>query len=93
MIVTVEIAFSFKHDLEDTYRRLTLPDGALLSDALHILSRRYPVFGERVFEAGGGLRKHINALVNGRNVQFRDGMETVLQDGDRLSILPPVGGG
>jgi len=41
----------------------------------------------------GALNQHINALVNGGNVVHRSGFRTVLNDGDRLTILPPVGGG
>ncbi len=93
MIVVVEIAFSFKHELDEDYRRLTLPDDATVLDALRCLGQSYPVFRERVFDASGGVRRHVNALVNGRNVTLQSGFDTALSNGDRLSILPPVGGG
>jgi len=32
-------------------------------------------------------------LVNGRNIQLLDGVETMLQDGDEVVILPPIAGG
>jgi sulfur-carrier protein len=93
MIISVEIAFSFKRELDEAYRRLELPDGATVLDALCALGHKYPPFYERVFVEEGVIRKHVNTLVNGRNVQFQAGLDTVLRDGDRLSILPPVGGG
>jgi len=93
MRIAVEIAFSFKHELDEAYRSLELPDGATVADALRALAARFPAIPQRLFETNGDLRRNINALVNGGNVQFRQRFETVLCDGDRLTILPPVGGG
>ena len=93
MRIAVEIAFSFKRELGDDYRSLDLPPGATVHDALQALVARYPRMGDRLFDEKGQIRRHINALVNGGNVQFRERFETPLQEGDRLTILPPVGGG
>ncbi len=35
----------------------------------------------------------LDRLKNGGNVRFQRGFATLLQDGDHLAILPPVGGG
>jgi MoaD family protein len=93
MKISVEIAFSFKRQLAEDYRRLELADGATVREALGTLGERHPAVRERVFDQAGEIRRNINALVNGGNVQFRERFETVLRDGDRLTILPPVGGG
>jgi len=39
------------------------------------------------------LLPHIRLMVNGRDIAFLNGMETVLQNGDEVLILPPVSGG
>lgn len=39
------------------------------------------------------LLPHIGVMVNGRSISLLENMETVLQDGDEVLILPPVGGG
>jgi len=36
---------------------------------------------------------HIRIMVNGRDIGFLSGLETVLQNGDEVLILPPAGGG
>ena len=93
MNVSVEIAFSFEHESDDAYRSLELPEGASVLDAFRMLANRYSVFRERVFDEAGEIRRNINALINGGNVLFREGFDTVLRDSDRLSVLPPMGGG
>jgi molybdopterin synthase sulfur carrier subunit len=35
----------------------------------------------------------IRIMVNGRDIGFLNGMDTALQDGDEVLILPPVSGG
>jgi len=91
--IDVEIAFSFKHELDEGYRCLELPNRSTVLDAFNVLASRYVAFRERVFDATGDIRRNINALINGQNVQYREGFRTVLAEGDRLSVLPPIGGG
>jgi molybdopterin synthase sulfur carrier subunit len=93
MIVDVEISFSFKRELDEREIALELPDGARVRDAVDALVGRFPQIRGRLLTDDGAIRRHINALINGGNASFRDGFETLLQDGDRLTILPPVGGG
>lgn len=93
MNIDVEIAFSFKRELEDGYRSLDLPDASTVLSALELLAARYDIFRQRVFDDAGGIRRNINALVNGGNVQLRESFDTILKEGDRLTVLPPVGGG
>ena len=93
MKIAVEIGFSFKRDMEDAYGSLELREDATVLEAFCLLGNRHPVFHERVFDDAGRIRRNINALVNGSNVQFREQFNTILSEGDRLSVLPPVGGG
>lgn len=39
------------------------------------------------------LLPHIRLMVNGRDIQFLDGLKTVLCEGDEFSILPILTGG
>ncbi len=38
-------------------------------------------------------KKGVIVLVNGRNIEHLNGLSTILEDGDILSLFPPVGGG
>ncbi len=65
-----------------------------LQDAFAKISE---VFGDdfkrRVLEGDGTPRSLINIYINGKNAKFSSGMETVLNDGDEVYILPAVAGG
>ncbi len=93
MKVALEIAFSFKRALGAGETDLDLPDGADVDHALRDLVRRHPSLEQRLFARGGTLHRHVNVLVNGRNVALGEGLATRLAADDRLTLLPPVGGG
>ena len=50
-------------------------------------------FKRRVLESDGTPRSLINIYINGKNSKFSDGMNTVLNNGDEVYILPAVAGG
>jgi sulfur-carrier protein len=60
---------------------------------LNNLSDKYgTIFTEYVFDAESGNPKgFLQFLINGANAP--NGLDTVLNEGDVLAILPPVGGG
>ena len=93
MNIAIEISFSFKREIDEREIVLELPEASCVSDAMRALVGRYPQLRARLFDSEGAILRHINALINGGNVAFRQGFETALQEGDRLTLLPPVGGG
>ena len=93
MRIEVEVAFSFKRELDEGYRSLDLPDAYDVESAMRVWAREHPQAEERLFDETGAIRRHINVLVNGESAVLRQGFRTVLEDGDRLTILPPAGGG
>lgn len=50
-------------------------------------------FKRRVLEGDGTPRSLINTYINGKNAKFSSGMDTSLNDGDEVYILPAVAGG
>ncbi len=50
-------------------------------------------FKRRVLEGDGTPRSLINIYINGKNAKFANGMDTLLNDGDEVYILPAVAGG
>ena len=69
-------------------------DVSTLSDAFAKISDLMgDDFKRRVLEADGTPRSLINIYINGKNSAFTDGMNTTLNDGDEVYILPAVAGG
>jgi len=53
----------------------------------------HPGIGERLFDENGDLRRFVNVFVRDEDVRFQDGLDTKLEDGDTVSIVPAVAGG
>ena len=50
-----------------------------------------PRMRARIFREDG--RMFAGVFLNGRNVNAYDGLDTAVNDGDKLSVLPPMSGG
>ncbi len=61
--------------------------------ALKQLVAQHPLLEDKVWDEGGELSNSVNVFVNGRNIVWLDGLDTVLQAGDSVAIFPPVAGG
>ncbi|EMA11389.1 molybdopterin synthase subunit MoaD [Haloarcula vallismortis] len=59
-------------------------------DVLRQLSEE---FTEMDLFENGELREYLTILRNGTDITHLDGLETALEDGDELSVFPPVAGG
>ena len=65
-----------------------------LRDAIDTLTARYGErFKNKIIDEKGKLRRFINIYVNGRDIRFLDHIDTKLKDGDKVSVIPAVGGG
>lgn len=70
-----------------------LPAGATVGEALAAIEAEFPELAGDVLDDDGEIRPHLSVLKNGREVVHLDGTETRLEDGDRVSVFPPVAGG
>ena len=61
--------------------------------ALAELERLHPSIHRSICDETGRLRRHINLFVNSSLMRERQGLETVLESGDVITILPAVSGG
>ena len=86
-------AFATFRDVMDKEIDLTIAENTTISDLLDDLMIQYPGFEDMAFERPGVLKKFVNILQNGRNIQFIKGIDTPLSEGDLITLFPPVGGG
>ena len=67
-------------------------DGADLRALIADLDSRFPGISERLVDEQG-LRRFVNVYLNDEDVRFLGGLDTVVADGDSVTILPAVAGG
>ncbi|HSI80522.1 MAG TPA: ubiquitin-like small modifier protein 1 [Solirubrobacterales bacterium] len=67
-------------------------DGTTVGEALDAVFAQHGGLRERITE-DGTLRRFVNVYVSGEDIRFKDGLDTSLDDGDEVTILPAVAGG
>ena len=97
MQVSVRFFTSLREITDKKEETLKFPEGekVTVDIVLKMLSQRYgKPFVEYVYDRKTGeVRGFLQFLVNGKSATTLNGLETELEDGDVLAILPPVGGG
>lgn len=68
-------------------------EGGNLRAVIDNLQARHPGLGERLLDDDGQLRRFVNVFVRDEDVRFQQGLDTELEDGDTVSIVPAVAGG
>jgi len=67
-------------------------EAGTVGEVLDGLYDRYDGLRDRIAE-DGGLRRFVNVYVGGEDIRFLDGLDTSVDDGDEVTILPAVAGG
>lgn len=66
--------------------------GATLQAVISDLESNYSGISERLVDSGK-LQRFVNVYVNDEDVRFSGGLNTEINDGDTVTILPAVAGG
>ena len=70
----------------------TVDEAGTVGEVLDGLYDRYDGLRDRIAE-DGDLRRFVNVYVGGEDIRFLEGLETPVDDGDEVTILPAVAGG
>jgi molybdopterin synthase sulfur carrier subunit len=68
-------------------------EAGTVSEALKALDAQHSGFAERLFDEQGELRRFVNVFVADEDIRFMQGVDTPLEDGTVVSIIPAVAGG
>ena len=68
-------------------------EGSTVGEVLAALEATHPGFQARLFDDAGALRRFVNVFVADEDVRFADGLQTPVDAGQTVSIIPAVAGG
>lgn len=72
---------------------LTLDSTGTLRAVLEEVERRWPRFGRRIRDERGELRRYVNVYVNGEDCRNLSGLDTRVDEGAEVQVIPSVAGG
>jgi molybdopterin converting factor small subunit len=68
-------------------------EATTVREAIAALDGAYPGLATRILDDGGALRRFVNVFVADEDVRFLNGLDTVLEPGQTVSLVPAVAGG
>jgi sulfur-carrier protein len=95
MKVILHTILGLKQAIGQRQTEIELPDGSTVDALFSYMMRRW---GDKLSPhlldpSSGVVLPHVRIMVNGQTIQFLQGMETPLQEGDEVLFLPLVSGG
>ena len=73
--------------------RSVTAEGSTLRELIHNVEERHPGFAQQLLDSSGEQRTFVNIYLNDEDVRYLEGLDTPVQEGDVISILPAVAGG
>jgi molybdopterin converting factor small subunit len=74
--------------------RVVVADGSTLRELIENVDQRHPGFAGQLLDVtSGSQRRFVNIYLNDEDVRYLNGLETPVEEGDVISILPAVAGG
>ena len=67
--------------------------GTTVGEVLTDLVGRFPLMGEQLMTADGGLHRFVNVYLNGQDVRYLQLLDTPVGERDAVIILPAMAGG
>ncbi|MDR3710026.1 MAG: MoaD/ThiS family protein [Capsulimonadaceae bacterium] len=92
MAISILIPSPMRRFTEDQ-DTLTFESATTVDDILAQLVARYPDTKRPLRDDAGNIRRSVNIYVNDEDIRFLQNKDTVLKDGDSISIVPAIAGG
>nr|MDO8109525.1 MoaD/ThiS family protein [Candidatus Sigynarchaeota archaeon] len=92
--IAVEFLSALSSFTNERRVELELPEGSSIATVLAALHQRYGNKGtERIFNHPRGLSPALVMMVNGVDIRYMDGIDTIVKEGDVVVCLPIIMGG
>lgn len=67
--------------------------GGTARDLVAAIEQVNPPLGREILDANGELTGTVHILVHGRNIVWLDDLDTVIEEGQDIDLVPPTAGG
>ncbi len=67
--------------------------GDTVKEVIENLEKEHPGIRERLLDEKGAVRRFVNLYVGDEDIRFLDGLDTKVESGQELSIVPAIAGG
>ena len=74
-------------------QEVVLVEGGTIGEILTGLDQAHPGLTERICDESGNVRRFVNIFLNDEDIRFLQEKETVVKEGDEISIVPAIAGG
>ncbi len=68
-------------------------EASTVGEALTALVEDHPDIKPKIMSDDGEVRRFVNIFAGDEDIRFQDKLETVLEEGDQVSIVPAIAGG
>ncbi|MFX0071093.1 MAG: ubiquitin-like small modifier protein 1 [Candidatus Hermodarchaeota archaeon] len=90
--VTIKFFAYLRDYINDGIIEIDLVKGDTISHLMDYLCNTYKI-RDKLFDNEKNLKSWVSILKNGREINFLEGLQTKLENGDEVAIFPPVAGG
>jgi molybdopterin synthase sulfur carrier subunit len=91
MSVTIRIPTPLRRYTKDSDK--VQVDASTVGEALERLEAQHPGIKDRICDEKGALRRFVNIYYKEEDIRFLDNVNTQIEDGSELSIVPAIAGG
>jgi len=68
-------------------------EGRTVNEVINRLESAFPGLKARICDESGEVKRFINIFVNGEEIRTLQGLQTVVQENDEVSVIPAMAGG
>jgi sulfur-carrier protein len=67
--------------------------GDTVRNLIDAINANHPQLGEKLLDESGALSSSIHIYVRGRNIEWLNGLDTMIGESDDVFVVPPIAGG
>jgi molybdopterin synthase sulfur carrier subunit len=92
-MITLKLLASLRDVADSKELTVAFEPGGTVRDLIRAIGQVSPQIQAKLVNETGELSGETHILLSGRNVMWLDGLDTVIQPGTDITLIPPAAGG